>query len=69
MEHKFNLGDRVSHEDYAGVGIVDEILPEGVSVNWCELEDSWIYMDRDFPLFTSGLQLVEKAETSILEDA
>ena len=64
-----SVGDRVSHPDYAGIGIVDEVLEDGVSVNWCEWEDSWIYMDRDFPLFTTGLQLVERAETPILEVA
>lgn len=69
MESNFTLGDRVSHPDYAGIGIVDEILPEGISVSWCEWDDAWHYMDQNFPLFTTGLQLAERAETTILEDA
>ena len=65
----FRIGDRVRHEDYAGIGIVDEVLEDGISVNWCEWEDSWHYMSQDFPLLNSGLMLIERPYPSDMEDA
>lgn len=64
MDSNFTVGDRVSHEDYAGAGIVDEILPEGISVNWCEWEDEEYYRSLCYPLFTAGLYLIERAEVA-----
>ena len=68
-QNTLSVGDRVRHEEYSGIGIVDEVTENGVSISWCEWDDAWHYMDRDFPLFTTGLQLVERAETTILEVA
>ena len=68
-QNTLSVGDRVRHEEYSGIGLVDEVTENGVSVNWCEMDDAWHYMRQDFPLFTSGLQLVEKAQVLILEDA
>ena len=69
MDSNFTVGDRVSHPDYAGIGIVDEVLDDGVSVFWCELSDIEHYDECDCPLFTSGLQLVEKSGISLWEVA
>ena len=69
MDQHFTVGDRVSHEDYVGAGIIDQILEAGISVSWCELEDIEFYDDQDCPLFSSGLYLIEKAGISLWEDA
>ena len=69
MDSNFTVGDRVSHSDYSGIGIIDEILEAGISVSWCELTDIEFYDEQDCPLFTSGLQLVEKSGISLWEVA